>query len=149
MRYAMIMAGGAGTRLWPMSRKGQPKQLLRFIKREGDKKPRALLELADARLDKLIDQDCRYICTAEQYRTSVRDLLPSYDDDHVLGEPAARDTVNAVGAFVEAAIDDMRVYRSTCVGGPACDAIDFNGDGLYPDTADIDDFLTAFSGGPC
>lgn len=97
MRYAMIMAGGAGTRLWPMSRKGQPKQLLRFIKREGDKKPRALLELADARLDKLIDQKNRYICTAEQYRGSVRDLLPDYDDEHVLGEPAARDTVNAVG----------------------------------------------------
>ncbi len=31
----------------------------------------------------------------------------------------------------------------------ACDAIDFNGDGLFPDTADIDDFLSVFSGGPC
>ena len=31
MRYAMIMAGGAGTRLWPMSRAGTPKQLLPFI----------------------------------------------------------------------------------------------------------------------
>ncbi len=30
-----------------------------------------------------------------------------------------------------------------------CDAIDFNGDGLFPDTADIDDFLSVFSGGPC
>ncbi len=33
--------------------------------------------------------------------------------------------------------------------GPACDSIDFNADGLYPDTADIDDFLSVFSGGPC
>ncbi len=33
--------------------------------------------------------------------------------------------------------------------GPSCDAIDFNGDGLFPDTADIDDFLSVFSGGPC
>ena len=33
--------------------------------------------------------------------------------------------------------------------GPACDTIDFNSDGLFPDTADIDDFLTVFSGGPC
>ena len=32
---------------------------------------------------------------------------------------------------------------------PECDAIDFNGDGLFPDTADIDDFLSVFSGGPC
>ncbi|MFO0831660.1 MAG: hypothetical protein U0637_07430 [Phycisphaerales bacterium] len=33
--------------------------------------------------------------------------------------------------------------------GPTCDPIDFNGDGLFPDTADIDDFLSVFSGGPC
>ncbi len=33
--------------------------------------------------------------------------------------------------------------------GPTCDTIDFNTDGLFPDTADIDDFLTVFSGGPC
>ncbi|MFO0832175.1 MAG: hypothetical protein U0637_10055 [Phycisphaerales bacterium] len=33
--------------------------------------------------------------------------------------------------------------------GPVCDSIDFNHDGLFPDTADIDDFLSVFSGGPC
>ncbi|MFO0832477.1 MAG: CHRD domain-containing protein [Phycisphaerales bacterium] len=33
--------------------------------------------------------------------------------------------------------------------GPTCDSIDFNNDGLFPDTADIDDFLSVFSGGPC
>ncbi len=33
--------------------------------------------------------------------------------------------------------------------GPVCDSIDFNNDSLYPDTADIDDFLSVFSGGPC
>ncbi len=37
----------------------------------------------------------------------------------------------------------------TVSGGPFCDTIDFNGDGLYPDTADIDDFLSVFSGGGC
>ncbi len=46
-------------------------------------------------------------------------------------------------------------YRITLTGacfpssGPACDSIDFNNDGLFPDTQDIDDFLTVFSGGPC
>ena len=33
--------------------------------------------------------------------------------------------------------------------GPTCDAIDFNNDGLFPDTLDIDSLLSVFSGGPC
>ncbi|HEX2838553.1 MAG TPA: hypothetical protein VHN77_10540 [Phycisphaerales bacterium] len=36
-----------------------------------------------------------------------------------------------------------------CSGGACCDTIDFNGDGLFPDTQDIDDFLSVFAGGPC
>ncbi|HYE62824.1 MAG TPA: mannose-1-phosphate guanylyltransferase [Phycisphaerales bacterium] len=97
MRYAMIMAGGAGTRLWPMSRKDKPKQLIQFIQRPGDTKPRSLLELADRRLEGLIEPEQRYICTAEQYRGIIRGQLRDYSDEQILGEPAARDTVNAVG----------------------------------------------------
>jgi mannose-1-phosphate guanylyltransferase len=112
MRYAMIMAGGAGTRLWPMSRKHLPKQLLKFISRPGDPQPRALLELADRRLDGLVDVQRRYICTAEQYREQVCELLPKYKDSQVLGEPAARDTVNAVGfaAAILAKEDEDAVF---------------------------------------
>lgn len=40
-------------------------------------------------------------------------------------------------------------YWARFGGCPVCDSTDFNGDGLYPDTADIDDFLSVFSGGPC
>jgi len=97
MRYAMIMAGGAGTRLWPMSRKERPKQLLDFIEREGDTRRRSLLEIAASRLDGLIDPANRYICTAEAYRASIRAQMPEFADAQILGEPAARDTVNAVG----------------------------------------------------
>lgn len=97
MRHAMIMAGGAGTRLWPMSRKGLPKQLLRFITRSGDTTPRALLQLADQRLDDLIPPERRSVCTAERYRGAVAELLPHYKNEQILGEPVARDTVNAVG----------------------------------------------------
>ncbi len=97
MRYAMIMAGGAGTRLWPMSRKDRPKQLIQFIQRPGDTKPRSLLELADRRLDGLVKPSHRYICTAEAYRGAIRGQLREYEDAQILGEPAARDTVNAVG----------------------------------------------------
>ncbi len=101
MRYAMIMAGGAGTRLWPMSRKEEPKQLIRFIHRKGEKKPRSLLELAALRLEGLIDNKHRFICTSEAYRAQITKDVEGFTgkgaDERILGEPVGRDTVNAVG----------------------------------------------------
>lgn len=96
MRYAMIMAGGAGTRLWPMSRSDRPKQLLPFITGEGGEQ-KSLLQLAAERLEGFIPQSSRYICTNESYRPIIREALPQFDDAHILGEPVGRDTVNAVG----------------------------------------------------
>jgi mannose-1-phosphate guanylyltransferase len=103
MRYAMIMAGGSGTRLWPMSRDGQPKQLIKFIHRPDtdDDRTVSLLEIAAERASKLVPPDKQYICTGERYRSQIRDGLPSFDDAHILGEPQPRDTVNAV-AFAAA-----------------------------------------------
>lgn len=107
MRYAMIMAGGAGTRLWPMSRKDRPKQLLKFIHAKGAKEgakaseARSLLELAAERLEGLIEPKRRFICTAEAYRDAIRRDLDAFSDkngnERILGEPVGRDTVNAVG----------------------------------------------------
>lgn len=99
MRYAMIMAGGSGTRLWPMSRDGQPKQLIEFIHR-ADKRV-SLLEIAAARAGELVPSDKQYICTGERYREQILQSLPTFDDAHILGEPMPRDTVNAV-AFAAA-----------------------------------------------
>ena len=56
MRHAMIMAGGSGTRLWPMSRAGKPKQLIGLF--DG----KSLLELAFERLDDVVDNARRWIC---------------------------------------------------------------------------------------
>ncbi|MFO0832788.1 MAG: hypothetical protein U0637_13230 [Phycisphaerales bacterium] len=47
----------------------------------------------------------------------------------------------------EARVDNIAVWAAT--GGPVCDSVDFNNDSLFPDTADIDDFLSVFSGGTC
>ncbi|MCC6660439.1 MAG: mannose-1-phosphate guanylyltransferase [Phycisphaerales bacterium] len=95
MRYAMIMAGGAGTRLWPMSREGRPKQLLRFIG-HGDN-ARCLLELARERLAGFVPPERAFICTSESYRAAIRAAIPALDDNQILGEPEGRDTLNAVG----------------------------------------------------
>jgi mannose-1-phosphate guanylyltransferase len=93
----MIMAGGSGTRLWPMSRGQQPKQLIPFIHGEADTPPRSLLQIATDRLEGLVPDDRRYICTGERYRADIRAAMPAFDDARILGEPAPRDTVNAVG----------------------------------------------------
>ena len=97
MRYAMIMAGGAGTRLWPMSREGQPKQLIRFIHEAGGQGPVSLLEVAARRLEGLVPPERRYICTGERYRAAIGGVLPEFTGDRLLGEPEGRDTLNAVG----------------------------------------------------
>ena len=97
MRYAMIMAGGAGTRLWPLSRKNRPKQLLRFIELPGDRQTHSLLELAAGRLEGLVPAERRYICTGEAYRSACREAIPGLSDERILGEPMGRDTLNAVG----------------------------------------------------
>lgn len=95
MRYAVIMAGGAGTRLWPVSRADRPKQLVPLVRRNG--RSMSLLEIAAERLEGLVDAERRYICTNEGYRSLIRSVLPRFTDDLILGEPVGRDTVNAVG----------------------------------------------------
>lgn len=90
MRYAVIMAGGAGTRLWPLSRQGQPKQLLKLF--DG----KSLLQLAFERARRLLDADHILVCTGAAYADEVRAQLPELSDDGLLGEPVGRDSLNAV-----------------------------------------------------
>jgi mannose-1-phosphate guanylyltransferase len=97
MRYAMIMAGGAGTRLWPMSRKETPKQLVPLVERPGRERRLSMLEVAAERLEGLIPPERRLICTNESYRAQIQSVMPSFSDPQILGEPVGRDTVNAVG----------------------------------------------------
>ncbi len=114
MRYAMIMAGGAGTRLWPLSRLDRPKQLLPFIVRPQDdnpdgstpRTPVSLLSLAADRLDGVVEPTRRYICTGESYRDAIQAALPAFTREQILGEPTGRDTVNAVG-FTAAVLEKL------------------------------------------
>jgi mannose-1-phosphate guanylyltransferase len=91
MQYGVIMAGGAGTRLWPLSRSNMPKQLLSVIK------GKSLLQLSYERLRGLLPADRIYVCTSAAHRDAVLANLPELPKANLLGEPMGRDTANAVG----------------------------------------------------
>jgi len=84
------MAGGSGTRLWPMSRADLPKQLIPFI--DG----KSLLQLAYERLDGLVVPERRYVGASQAHAERIRTVL-GLGEAQFFGEPVARDTLNAVG----------------------------------------------------
>src|SRR6185503_2961642 len=91
MEYGVIMAGGAGTRLWPLSRGNRPKQLLPVI--QG----KSLLRLSYERFQGVLPPERIFVCTAAAFGPQVLQDLPELPKENLLGEPAGRDTANAVG----------------------------------------------------
>ena len=97
MRHAVIMAGGSGTRLWPLSRADRPKQLLDVVDGAGGAGPHSLLVEAFGRLRAVLPAERIWVCTAARYGEQVRAALPELRADRLILEPVARDTANAVG----------------------------------------------------
>ncbi|KPK84339.1 MAG: hypothetical protein AMJ81_05910 [Phycisphaerae bacterium SM23_33] len=95
MRYGVVMAGGAGKRLWPASRQKKPKQLIRLI--EG----KSLLELALERLEGLFPPERVLVVTSADYCDQIRASFTALPPENVIGEPEGRDTANAVALGAE------------------------------------------------
>ncbi len=90
MLHAIIMAGGAGTRLWPESRKNQPKQLLTF----GD--TRSLLQKTLDRLQPTVSLENIRIVTGQHLADAIRQQTPELPADAVVVEPCARNTAACI-----------------------------------------------------
>lgn len=89
--YACILAGGSGTRFWPLSRRKRPKQLLSLLGKE------TLLEHTAARIRSFVPPDRTYVFTSELVRKEILRLLPEIPPGQVVAEPASRNTAPAIG----------------------------------------------------
>lgn len=88
--YAVIMAGGSGTRFWPVSRGAAPKQLVRIV---GDA---TMIQATVARLQPYIPAERVLIVTTAALAAETRRQLPALKPEHVIAEPVGRDTAAAV-----------------------------------------------------
>jgi mannose-1-phosphate guanylyltransferase len=89
--FALIMAGGSGTRLWPLSRQARPKQALRLV---GD---RTMFQLAVERLDPLFALDRIFVVTAADQVGTLLQQAPQLPGGNFIVEPLQRGTASAIG----------------------------------------------------
>ena len=101
----VIMAGGSGTRLWPLSRKTQPKQFQSFIS------DRSMIQETFDRVQPLVPKENIFVSTTYAYRSLVIDALPEIDPQNIIVEPETRNTAPAI-ALVSTLI---RVRRPNAV----------------------------------
>ena len=86
----LIMAGGKGTRFYPLSTIEKPKQFISFL---GDQ---SLLQQTVSRVLKLVTYDDIFIATNQAYASLVKEQCPLLEDDHIIIEPMYKDTAAAI-----------------------------------------------------
>jgi mannose-1-phosphate guanylyltransferase len=105
--YAVILAGGGGTRLWPLSRTRKPKPFLPLL--AGG---RCLLEATVSRLSPMLEPADIYVVTDADHARLVREAVPAIPPRNIIAEPMGRNTAAAVavaGHLIERAPDDVMI----------------------------------------
>ncbi|MFA5967561.1 MAG: sugar phosphate nucleotidyltransferase [Patescibacteria group bacterium] len=90
--YAVIFAGGVGTRLWPVSRQNSPKQLKPFLDSND-----TLVQKTWERVRKILPPENIYISTVKGYENFLIEQLPEFLPNHLIVEPELRNTCPAIG----------------------------------------------------
>ena len=94
--YALILSGGAGTRLWPLSRRSRPKQFLGLL---GE---RTLLQDTVDRVAEIIPIERIFAVAPPEHRALIHEQLPELRVDHVVVEPYPRGNAAAIGLAMAA-----------------------------------------------
>jgi len=89
--HAVIMAGGGGTRLWPLSRRSRPKQSLRIF--DG----KALFQMAVERLHPIIPPERIHVVTVAEQADMLKAINPAVPTENYIIEPEAKGTAPVVG----------------------------------------------------
>jgi mannose-1-phosphate guanylyltransferase len=89
--YAVIMAGGIGSRLWPRSRAGSPKQFLDLIG------PDTMLQDTVRRIEPLIPVERILVVVGEEHAATVLEQVPEMTRDNLVLEPEGRNTAPCIG----------------------------------------------------
>src|SRR5258708_768607 len=99
--FAVLLAGGGGTRLWPKSRNKTPKQFLKLVG------PDTMVQVAASRVTKLVTWDHVIVVTNALYMDDIKQQLPQVPVENVIAEPEKKDTALAmlVGALYAKSLD--------------------------------------------
>ena len=104
--YAVVLAGGGGTRLWPLSRRARPKPFLPLLGEES------LFQLTLRRIEPLIGAQDAYVVADQRHLSVVSQQAPQLVSSHLLGEPFGRNTAAAVALaalIINRSDDDVMV----------------------------------------
>src|SRR5574338_417473 len=89
--YVAIMAGGIGSRFWPMSRTDHPKQFLDILNTG-----KTLIQQTFDRYSKLVPAENIYVVTTKEYVSVVKKQLPAIPEENILGEPSRKNTAPCI-----------------------------------------------------
>jgi mannose-1-phosphate guanylyltransferase len=89
--YVAIMAGGIGSRFWPISRTAKPKQFLDLLNTG-----KTLLQMTYERYAKIVPPENIYVIINEEYEALTKEQLPHLSDEQILKEPQRRNTAPCI-----------------------------------------------------
>jgi mannose-1-phosphate guanylyltransferase len=110
--YVAIMAGGIGSRFWPMSRTSYPKQFLDILNTG-----RTLIQATHDRFKKFIPLENIYVVTSEEYVEIVRDQLPEIPAKNIVAEPSRKNTAPCI-AYISYKLQQLN-EKGTLICAPA------------------------------